>query len=64
MINVYIIFELKSCQFSNDDRFSLKKIIMLTKKGDIDKYSYSRYGISFAISRIFHFQAVIALIKR
>ena len=37
---------------------------MLTKNADIDKYSYSRYGIPFAVSRTFHFQAGIALIKR
>ena len=53
MINLYIVYEIKLWPFHNIDKFAIRKslfrTVKLTKSADPDKYSYSRWGISFDI---------------
>ena len=57
IINLYIIFEIKSWPFYVDNEFtfrnSLFEDVNLIKKVDPDKYSYSGYGISIDVSGTF-----------
>ena len=50
MVNIYIVYELGASS-SNDNDPTLKNCLfgaaMLTRNADIDKYSYSGYGIGF-----------------
>ena len=50
VVNIYIVYELASSSSHTSDR-TIKKCLFgavtLTKNGDIEKYKYSAYGISF-----------------
>ena len=57
IINLYIVFGIKSCPYYNDNSFTLKNYLFgsvkLTKNPDHDKYFYSGYGISFDVRETF-----------
>ena len=57
IINLYIAFEIKSSPFYTEDGFTFRNSLCgaakLTTNPDPDKYSYSRYGISFNIRGTF-----------
>ena len=51
VINVYILYEINLWSLEQDNKFvllnSLFGAVKLTKNSDLDKYSYSGYGIGF-----------------
>ena len=51
MINLYILFEIKSWRHYFDNGFTLRN--SLTKNTDLDKRSYSGYGILFGVRGTF-----------
>ena len=59
IINLYIIYKIKSWQYYVDTGFtyrnSLFGAVKLTKNVDPDKYSYSGYSISFDVPGTFSF---------
>ena len=61
IVNIYIVYELRaSSSHINDPTLKncLFGAVTLTKNSDIDKYSYSGYGIGFDRRGSFHFQVV------
>ena len=58
VVNIYIVYELgKSNSYITDPtiKYCLFGAVILTKNADIDKYSYSGYGIGFDRKRRFSF---------
>ena len=56
-MNLYITFKIKSEPFCGGNSFTLRnslyRVVKLTKFTDLDKYSYSGYGISFDVRGTF-----------
>ena len=65
IVNIYIVYELGVSSSHNNDptlKNCLFGAVILTKSVDIDKYTYSGYGIGLLEDQVFHFQ-VVDLVK-
>ena len=61
IVNIYIVYELGASSSHNNDptlKNCLFGAVILTKSVNIDKYTYSGYGIGLLEDQVFHFQVV------
>ena len=66
VVNIYIFYELGASSSHDSDptiKNCLFGVVTLTKNADIEKYTYSGYGIGFDRKSIFFHLLVVGLVK-